>query len=211
MDTKITKIGVTSDKISGRGGLPLFLRYIEKIQLYSLISGTILSLLVTNNKGLKLQQFLKQMFAFFIDGTNMSISGFDQIKNDEGYAALLESKTDEMASSHQIKRFFVKMVIVTNSIFNKILHELFIWRLKINKPAIIELGIDTMVLNNDDAPKREFCEPTYKRKKGFQPLHFVIGFKCYHLTEKNATTLMELLVYQDFQDMVKWKKPMTKG
>ena len=41
--------------------------------------------------------------------------------------------------------------------------------------------------------------------------HFVIGFKCYHLTEKNATTLMELLVYQDFQDMVKWKKPMTKG
>lgn len=175
MGTKITKIGVTNDKISGRGGLPLFLRYIEKIGLYGLISSTILSLLVTNNKGLRLQQFLKQIFAFFIDGTNMSISGFDQIKTDEGYAAILENKTDEMASSHQVKRFFAKMSIITNPIFNKILHELFVWRLKIGNPQIIELGVDTMVLDNDDASKREGCEPTYKRKKGFQPLHICWG------------------------------------
>ena len=48
------------------------------------------------------------MFAFFMDGTDMSISGFDNKKKDEGYAALLENKTDEMASSHQIKRFLHK-------------------------------------------------------------------------------------------------------
>ena len=39
MGTKITKIGITNDKISARGGLPFFLRYIEKIRLYSLVSG----------------------------------------------------------------------------------------------------------------------------------------------------------------------------
>jgi hypothetical protein len=44
------------------------------------------------------------MFAFFMDGTNMAISSFDQKKDNEGYAALLENNQDEMASSHQIKR-----------------------------------------------------------------------------------------------------------
>lgn len=175
MSTNITKIGITNDKISGRGGLPFFLRYIESIGLYSLFSCTILSLLTKNSKGLELAQFLKQMFAFFMDGTDMSMVGFDNKKKDEGYAALLENKTDEMASSHQIKRFFIKVSIVPNLIFNKILHELFIWRLKITMPKIIELGIDTMVMDNDDAKKREGNEPTYKRKKGFQPLHICWG------------------------------------
>jgi hypothetical protein len=175
MGSKITKIGITSDKISGRGGLSLFLRYIESIGLYKLISYTIFSLLTISGKGLGLQQFLKQMFAFFMDGTDVSIVGFDTKKKDEGYAALLENKKDEMASSHQIKRFFMKVSIVSNLIFNKILHELFIWRLKITMPKIIELGIDTMVMNNDDAKKREGNEPTYKRKKGFQPLHICWG------------------------------------
>ncbi|MBA7577468.1 hypothetical protein ES708_19321 [subsurface metagenome] len=108
MGIKITKIGVTSDKISARGGLPLFLRYIERIGLYKLISSNVLSLVTKNGKGLQLQEFLKQIFAFFMDGTNMAMTGFDQLQIDEGYAALLESKTSEMASSHQIKRFFAK-------------------------------------------------------------------------------------------------------
>jgi len=153
----------------------VFLRYIETIGLYKLISCTILSLLSIGAKGLGLQQFLKQMFAFFIDGTDMSISGFDNKKKDEGYAALLENKTDEMASSHQIKRFFIKVSIIPNLIFNKILNELFLWRLIISMPKIIVLGIDTMVMDNDDANKREGNEPTYKRKKGFQPLHICWG------------------------------------
>lgn len=175
MGAKITKIDITNDKISGRGGLPLFLRYIEKIHLYRLISGTILPIILISSKGLQLNQFLKQMFAFFIDGTNMSISGFDQKKTDEGYASMLENKTNEMASSHQIKRFFAKLSFVTSLIFNKILHELFIWRLNITKPSIIEIGIDTMVMDNDSSKKREFNEVTYKKKKGFQPLHICWG------------------------------------
>jgi hypothetical protein len=175
MGTKITKIGITSDKISARGGLPLFLRYISKIRLYAVISGTIISFFATNNKGLQLKQFLKQIFAFFMDGTNMAISSFDRLKNDEGYTALLENTPQEMASSHQIKRFFIKLSVVTNFIFNKIIHELFVWRLQIAKPSIIELGIDTMVMDNDGAKKREGNETTYKKKKGFQPLHICWG------------------------------------
>lgn len=175
MGTKITKIGVTNDKISSRGGLAFFLRYIQNIGLYKVISNMLISLLFINSKGLRLQQFLKQMFAFFMDGTNMSISGFDKKKSDEGYAALLENTLSEMASSHQIKRFFRKLAIVPDSVFNMVLHELFIWRLKISKPQIIKLGIDTMVMDNDDSKKREGNEVTYKKKKGFQPLHICWG------------------------------------
>ena len=175
MTAKITKISATNDKISARGGLPLFLRYVEQTGLYSLISSTIYSLISQSIKGLQLHQFLKQILAFFMDGTNMSISGFDQSKKDEAYAALLECNTTQLASSHQIKRYFAKLSIIGNLIFNKILNELFIWRLNIEKPKIIELGIDTMVLDNDSAVKREGNEPTCKRKKGFQPLHISWG------------------------------------
>ncbi len=132
MSTKITKTGITSNKISGRGGLPLFPRYAEQIGLYGLITGHISSQVSGNRKGLQLQLFIKQIIAFFIDGTNMAISSFDQSKKDEGYASLLECTTDQMASSHQIKRFFGKLSCITGFVFNMILNELFIWRLNIS-------------------------------------------------------------------------------
>lgn len=175
MSAKITKIGITNDKISGRGGLLLILRYIEKTELYSLISGAILKKIKVNSKGLQLQQFLKQIFACFLDGTDMSMTGFDTKKNDQGYAAVLENKSFEMASSHQMKRFFTKLSIVPDKLYRLILHRLFIWRLHIDKPRIIILGIDTMVMDNDLSKKREGVEFTYKKKKGFQPLHICWG------------------------------------
>jgi len=175
MSAKITKISSTNDKLSARGGISLFLRYIEHTGLYVLISNSIFSFLIKSSKGLKLKSFTKQMLAFFIDGTDMSIAGFDKRKKDKGYAAVLECRCDQLASSHQIKRFFIKLAVIGNLVFNIILNKLFIWRLNIQKPTIIILGIDTMVLDNDSASKREGNEPTYKRKKGFQPLHICWG------------------------------------
>jgi hypothetical protein len=173
---KINKIETTNDVISGRGGLALFMRYVEQTQFYNLVQN-VLGHIKTSQKGLSLFQFIKQMIAFIINGTYMSIASFDKYKQDAGYTALLENKAEEMASSHQIKRLFRKLMNnrVTNAIYRKILHELFVWRLTIEQPSIIILGADTMVLNNDDAQKREGVEPTYKKKKGFQPLHISWG------------------------------------
>lgn len=175
MSSKITKLGITNKKITARGGISLFLRYIQNIKLYGLISISLGSSIFLSTRGLQLEQFLKQMFAFFIDGTDMSISGFDRKKKDEGYAALLENHTSEMASSHQIKRFFMKFIFINDSVYNKILHALFIWRLRIENPKIIILGIDTMIMDNDSSKMREGNEPTYKKTKGFQPLHICWG------------------------------------
>jgi hypothetical protein len=111
-----------------------------------------------------------------MDGTHMAISGFDKNKEDDGYASVLEYRKDQLASSHQIKRYFTKLTYITSLIFNKILHELYFWRLAITHPKVIVLGADTMVLDNNSASKREGNEITYKRKKGFQPLHVMGAF-----------------------------------
>ena len=50
------------------------------------------------------------------------------------------------------------------------MQELFVWRLHITQPSIILLDMDTMVLDNDDAKKRQGVDVTYKNKCGFQPL-----------------------------------------
>lgn len=85
MSLKVTKLGVTNDKTSARVGISLFLRYIQNIKLFGLMSGTFVPFILVSGKGLQLEQFLKQMFAFFIDGIDMTMSGFDRKKKDEGY------------------------------------------------------------------------------------------------------------------------------
>lgn len=47
------------------------------------------------------------MFTFFIDSDNITMSGFDHRKSDEGYACLLGCDTEKLASQHQMKRFLV--------------------------------------------------------------------------------------------------------
>ena len=41
------------------------------------------------------------------------------------------------------------------------------------QPAFIELTLDTMVMDNDEAQQRQGATPTYKKVKGFQPLHLL--------------------------------------
>ena len=60
-------------------------------------------------------------------------------------------------------------------LFRRLLQTLFLWRLQITQPDLIELGIDTMVMDNDDALCRHGVKPTYKKKKGFQPLQMNWG------------------------------------
>jgi hypothetical protein len=86
-----------------------------------------------------------------------------------------------------VKRFFNKFSYLNIFDFRKILKELFIWRLKILKPEEIHIYVDTMVLNNDDSLKKEGCSPTYKKVKGFQPLHFIWDGKIIDLVFRSGS------------------------
>jgi hypothetical protein len=169
---KINKIGVTDDTLTGRGGMALFVKYLSSVEIYPLLQ-SFFGDIRRNNKGLPVWNIFKQIFCWFYDGTSRHLNYFDQLKGDEGYASVIENGQDEMASSHQMKRFFKSFSCVCGGMFRKILRKMFIWRLKIEKPEVIDLTIDTMVMDNDEAHKREGAQPTYKNKKGFQPLQII--------------------------------------
>ena len=74
-----------------------------------------------------------------------------------------------------MKRFFKAIYWPTMQVFRALLLQLFLWRLQLMQPALIMLGLDTMVMDNDDASKRHGIKPTYKNRKGFQPLQMNWG------------------------------------
>lgn len=171
---KISDIQPTSEKLTGRAGLSFFVAYLHSIQIFTVLDRFFGSMR-KNSKGSDITALFKQMFCFLLDGTSRHLTYFDHLKSDTGYAAGIESSMEEMASSHTMKRFFSSFSFVRVYLFRRLLHRMFIWRLKIVQPSVVDLGIDTMVLNNDDAECRHGVKPTYKKVKGFQPLQMNWG------------------------------------
>ena len=169
---RINKIGTTPDTITGRGGIALFSRYLEKTGILDIVESKF-GLMRKSSKGLPVWILFKQIFCFFLDGTSRHLTYFDQLKKDKGYAAAIETRRSQMASSHMIKRFFKLFGWWFAPHFRWLLRRLFVWRLNLIKPTEILLYIDTMVMDNDDAQKRHGVGPTYKKKKGFQPLQII--------------------------------------
>ncbi len=173
---KIDKIEETSETLTGRGGMALYVKYLNKVGVYSLL-WAFLGVIKKNKKGIEQSNIFKQIFCCLYDGTSRHISYFDELKNDEGYASVLENSKEEMASTDQIKRFFKLFACTKSYLFRKTLRKMFIWRLKLEQPALIEMTIDTMVMDNDEAEKRHGVQPTYKKEKGFQPLQMILNGK----------------------------------
>lgn len=168
----IDRIEETNDVLSGRGGLALFVKYLSGVDVYRpFLRG--FSRIRKSRKGVALDNLLKQVFCFFADGSSRHLTYFDQLKEDEGYAAVIENGKEEMVSSHQVKRFFQAFPMTCGRIFRSILKKLFIWRLRIEQPEIIELTIDGMVMDNNEAKKRHGAQPTYKKVLGFCPLQII--------------------------------------
>ena len=143
-ELKIRRIETTSDRLTGRAGLSLFVAYMHGIHIFSWFDRWFGSIR-KNRKGLPITELFKQVLCFFVDGTSRRLTYFDQLSQDEGYAGSIETDRAHMASSHQVKRFFQAFAWTRVFLFRRLLHTLFVWRLKINRPDVIELGIDTMV------------------------------------------------------------------
>jgi len=173
-ELKISSIEITSDRLTGRAGLVLFVAYLHQIQIFPLID-RLFGSIRKNKKGVAVFELFKQVMCFMVDGTSRHLTYFDQLAKDAGYAGSIETDMDKMASSHRMKRFFNAFAWTRVFLFRRMLQTLFIWRLKIKQPKVVALGIDTMVLDNDDAECRHGVKPTYKKKKGFQPLQMNWG------------------------------------
>jgi len=172
-DLYISSVEPTNDCITNRAGLLLFASYLRSTQLI-LILGIMFGFMRKNKKGVPVVDLLIQLLCFFMDGTSRHLTFFDELIKDNSYAPLIGCNPKYLASSHAVKRFFGAFSY-QDVLFRHLLQKIFMWRLKINRPAVIELGIDSMVLNNDDALQREGVEPTYKKVKGFHPVQMNWG------------------------------------
>jgi hypothetical protein len=165
-------VETTTDNLTGRGGLALFVKYLNGIGIYSLLDESF-GKMRKSLKGQAIWNIFKQVICFFFDGTNRHVNYFDHLRKDEGYMSVIENNQREMLSSHAVKRFFKGFSWLCGGMFRKILKRMFIWRLKLEKPDKIIMTIDTMVMDNDEAACREGVQPTYKKVKGFQPLQLI--------------------------------------
>jgi len=169
---RISKLEATTDTLTSRGGLAFFVKYVETVGIMGLLLSKFEGI-KKSAKGVSLKNLFLQALCFFFDGTSRHVNYFDQLKKNTGYTAVIEIPARQMASSHAMKRFFGAFRIFAAAAFRWVLKELFIWRLKLAAPRAVVLTLDTMVMDNDEAVKREGCDPTYKKVKGFQPLHLI--------------------------------------
>ena len=167
-------VEITSDTLTGRGGLVLFSRYLRNLEIFGHVD-RLFGSLRKSSKGLPVTVLFHQLFCFFLDGTSRHLVRFDELKRDDGYAAAIETSPDQMASSHAIKRFMGSFSWYRMWLFRRLLQHLFLWRLKLEAPPVVILGIDAMVMDNDEAHVRHGVEPTYKKVKGFAPLQMTWG------------------------------------
>jgi len=165
----INEVEITSETLTGRGGLSLFVRYLRNIGIYPQLE-TFFGSIRRSRKGQPITEVFKQIFCFFLDGTSRHLVHFDALAGDAGYAGAIETAPAQMISSHAVKRFFGSFWWPRIYLFRHLLQRLFVWRLQLEAPEVVMLGVDTMVLDNDEARVRHGVRPTYKRVKGFQPL-----------------------------------------
>lgn len=170
----IDQVETTSETLTSRAGMALFSRYLRNLGLLTEL-GRLFGSLRSSEKGLPIPVLFHQIICFFLDGTSFSLVRFDELKEEDGYAGAIEVNAESMASSHQIKRFFYGFSLGRIWLFRRLIQQVFLWRLRIRDPEVVILGMDTMVLNNDDADKREGVEPTYKGVEGFHPFQITFG------------------------------------
>ena len=135
---RITGVGITPDQLTSRGGLSLFGRYVEGIGIRPTFE-RLFGSMRKNGKGQPIDAIMKQVLCFFADGTSRHLVHFDRLKKDAGYAGAIESGLEELISSHAVKRFFQAFSWPRIWLFRRLLQQLFLWRLRIARPPVIEL------------------------------------------------------------------------
>ncbi len=65
-------VEITSDTLTGRGGLALFSRYLRNLEIFPHLD-RLFGSMRKSSKGLPVTVLFHQVFSFFLDGTRMTI------------------------------------------------------------------------------------------------------------------------------------------
>jgi len=99
----LSGVEVTSDTLTGRGGLVLFSRYMRNLGILPELE-RLFGEIRKSGKGLGVAALFHQLFCFLVDGTSRHLVYWDALKKDAGYAGAIETAPEQMASSHTVKR-----------------------------------------------------------------------------------------------------------
>jgi hypothetical protein len=89
-ELKISAIETTSERLTGRAGLTLFVAYLHRINIFPLIDRFFGSIR-KSKKGIEVFELFKQILCFMADGTSRHLTYFDQLADDSGYAGSIET------------------------------------------------------------------------------------------------------------------------
>lgn len=180
--SKINQVEYTDKILTSTAGLLPYSIFLENSGLLDTIFKT-LNFSKKSSKGQSFNSILKQILCFMTDGQSHAVSYFDHLQNDPGYAASIELRHSQLISSHTVKRTLRSMSCLVSGSgenqedsfnpFRSFLEKQFQTMLQHHNPDSVVISIDSMVLDNDLARKREGCAPTYKKVAGFHPLHAV--------------------------------------
>lgn len=103
-ELKIRRTEATSDRLTSRAGLSLFVAYMHSIQIFNWLDRWFGSIR-KSKKSIDINRIFKQGLCFFFDATCRRLTYFDLVSHDEGYASSIETPIENMASSDQMKRY----------------------------------------------------------------------------------------------------------
>lgn len=183
----INDVEITDLEMTSRAGLNPVVKFLERSGVLDELTKTF-STLEKTSKGLSAVDFFKQVFCFFFSGENLRIAEFDILKNDIGYAKIIETSEENMASTDAITRMFQKFNLGEVLKFRKIFHTIFESTLLNFSGDYIILTLDSMVLDNNYSKKKQRNSPTYKKVLGYQPLHLNFNGMIVDMTFRGGST-----------------------
>ncbi len=105
-------------------------RYLHTTGIADLLAARF-SFLKRSRKGAPLAALFHHILCFFFDGTDLHLTRFERLRQDEGYAGAIETAPHRLVSSHAVKRFFAGISVMRVWLFRHVLRRMFGRRLRI--------------------------------------------------------------------------------
>ena len=161
-------IEATSDLLTARAGIAPFAQFLTSLGLPQHLADSFVGVRKDSCNSASTEDIFTSILCWFMSGDSRHLSSFDDLVEEDGTTALFN--VEKIPSSHAIKRFLKRFHHGHEKKFRDHLASLFLRRLKEERPQLVVLGIDSMVMDNDDAKCRHGVSLTYKKKNGYHPL-----------------------------------------
>lgn len=164
----LDSIQATSDLLTARAGIAPFAQFLTQLRIPQKLAGVFEGIRKESDNSASTKDIFASILCWLMLGDSRHLKSFDDLEKEGDIKALFN--VEKIPSSHALKRFLKRFHRSYEKKMRDFLASLFVRCLKKDTPECIVLGLDSMVMNNDDAKCRHGVSPTYKKKNGYHPL-----------------------------------------